>query len=287
MAAGKSRRYGVLKQFEKLSTNKNFLFEFSVFDAVSEGFSTVIIITSTEGKKILSEHFKQAKLKFIDLKIVIQDVSDFPFGNSQDRFTNWGTAHAIWSARAIVNEKFVVINADDFYGSASFKLGRKFIQNNPDDYTYGLVTYTLGATLSTNGGVSRGVCLSEKNALKAIKSYKKIVKKGQSIVDELSGESLSSNMLVSMNFWVFDPTIFDIIYAQFHDFFYSEAYCSKSEIDIPDVVSKAISDNFVKTKIFQTNEPWFGLTYSSDKAVVEEKLNNLIAKHVYPSPLWD
>ena len=37
-----------------------------------------------------------------------------------EREKPWGTAHAIWSAKEVIDEPFAALNADDFYGSDAF-----------------------------------------------------------------------------------------------------------------------------------------------------------------------
>ena len=39
----------------------------------------------------------------------------------EGRIKPWGTGQAILSCKGIVNEPFVIINADDYYGKVAFK----------------------------------------------------------------------------------------------------------------------------------------------------------------------
>ncbi|MDZ7614125.1 MAG: hypothetical protein U5K51_10865 [Flavobacteriaceae bacterium] len=45
MAAGSGSRYGALKQFDELGPNKEFLFEFSIYDAIENGFDHIVVVT--------------------------------------------------------------------------------------------------------------------------------------------------------------------------------------------------------------------------------------------------
>ena len=44
-AAGNGSRYGALKQFDHLGPKKEYLFEFSIYDAIENGFEHIVIIT--------------------------------------------------------------------------------------------------------------------------------------------------------------------------------------------------------------------------------------------------
>ena len=52
-----------------------------------------------------------------------QKIDDIPQGSnfSGVRKKPWGTAHAVWTARDIINSPFVIINADDYYGQNASK----------------------------------------------------------------------------------------------------------------------------------------------------------------------
>jgi CTP:molybdopterin cytidylyltransferase MocA len=50
MAAGSGSRYGRLKQFDDLGPNGEFLMEFSIFDALQNGFQHIVVITKKKIK---------------------------------------------------------------------------------------------------------------------------------------------------------------------------------------------------------------------------------------------
>ncbi len=81
----------------------------------------------------------------------------------------WGTAHALLTARPHLPHPFVLLNADDFYGDRLSERASEFLAEPPRGSahipTFGLVTYTLGETLSEHGGVSRGVCRGGRRGL--------------------------------------------------------------------------------------------------------------------------
>ena len=58
---------------------------------------------------------------------------------------------------------FAVINADDYYGSHAFQMAYDFLSQNEDGdtYSYMMVGYKLENTLTDNGHVARGVCVTD------------------------------------------------------------------------------------------------------------------------------
>ena len=132
----------------------------------------------------------------------MQKIDDIPQGSNYSgvRKKPWGTAHAVWTARHVINSSFVIINADDYYGQDAFKGAAEFILTQKNDDTFALVGYKLEDTLSEFGTVSRGVCTLKDNFLKTIIERTKIIKKNGIIIDEDSKKILDPKSTVLMNF---------------------------------------------------------------------------------------
>ena len=82
------------------------------------------------------------------------------------RVPPWGSAHAILVAEeAIGVAPFAVINADDYYGPQGFKLIYDYLSTHADGdrYAWAMVGFLLGNTVSANGSVSRGVCVTDES----------------------------------------------------------------------------------------------------------------------------
>ena len=58
MAAGSGSRYGKLKQFDELGPKGEFLMEFSIYDAIQNGFNHIVLITKKENKDFLHEYLR-------------------------------------------------------------------------------------------------------------------------------------------------------------------------------------------------------------------------------------
>ena len=197
-----------------------------------------------------------------------------------------GTAHAVWTARAVIKTPFATVNADDYYGPEAFKDAGAFLNALPNAQTYGLVAYELSNTLSEYGTVSRGVCEVKDGALKDITERTKLIASGnEEATDEDSGLKFPLNTPVSMNFWLSTPFIFPAITARFKAFLSGENP-EKGELYLPYIVAEQLEEQEVSVGVIPTSSQWFGLTYAQDKAAAKETLKTLHESGVYPAELW-
>lgn len=288
MAAGRGSRYGKLKQFDDLGPNGEFLMEFSIFDALENGFDHIVVITQRDNVEFLREHLTSRLPGSIHLDVLPQELSDLPKGLSYEgpRPKPWGTAHAVWTAREVIRSPFVVINADDYYGKNAYKHAAEFIQNNDSDNPFALVAYTLRDTLSKHGSVSRGVCERDGNRLKAVVERTKLIWKKDHVVDEDSKLSFSGDELVSMNYWICDPILFDHIEKAIREYFSSTEELESGEVYLPFVIQDMLQAGDADVRVLAANSQWFGVTYSDDKEKAVAVLGEMTEKGDYPSPLW-
>ena len=63
MAAGSGSRYGKLKQFDELGPRDEFLLEFSIYDAISNGFKHIVLVTKKENKDFLYNYLNKEPQK--------------------------------------------------------------------------------------------------------------------------------------------------------------------------------------------------------------------------------
>jgi NDP-sugar pyrophosphorylase family protein len=289
MAAGRGSRYGKLKQFDDLGPAGEFLMEFSMFDAISNGFKHIVVITQKDNVDYLKDYLSSRLPKDVKLDVVAQQLTDIPEGCdfSGERPKPWGTAHAVWTARKVISEPFAVINADDYYGQPAYAKAAAFIKDSKERGDFGLVAYTLEDTLSPHGSVSRGVCSQEGDTLLSVDERLEIAREGDSLKDADSGLSFTGKELVSMNFWVCNPSIFDQIESDFRDFLENSADPSKGEIYLPFVIQDMLKSGKAAVKVIPSESDWFGVTYAADKEKAVEALQGLSNEARYPSPLWN
>ena len=288
MAAGSGSRYGKLKQFDDLGPKGEFLMEFSIYDALENGFDHIVVVTKQENVEFLHDHLSSRLPKGIGLDVIAQEITDLPEGSkfTGERIKPWGTAHAVWSARNLISTPFVVINADDYYGKLAFKKTADFLNNNMEGNAYALVGYTLKDTLSAHGSVSRGVCKMEGNILLSVKEHTKLEQQGLIVKDFDSGTEFIGDELVSMNFWICRPSIFKHIEKDLRTFIANADNIAKGEIYLPFVIEEMVQQRQTQVEVLQSDGNWFGVTYASDKEKAMQQLKTMTKSGKYTSPLW-
>lgn len=290
LAAGMASRYGSMKQMEGFGPSGETIMDYSIYDAIRAGFDKVVFII----RRDFADNFKAAfepRLKGkIKLGYVYQELSAFTEGHTipADRTKPWGTAHAVLCAKDEVKEPFAVINADDFYGRDAFQKAYDFLTGQSNKDTYSIIGYDLMKTLSDNGTVNRGVCqVDGAGNLTAIAERLNIAFKDGKVTcdDNQTPHELPQHTAVSMNFWCFDPSVFEFSQALFSDFLDKQINVPKSEFFIP-----IVADAFIKKggaiKVIPTSAQWFGVTYKEDAPEVKKSLDALIQGGEYPTSLW-
>lgn len=293
LAAGMGSRYKGLKQIDPISRAGEFIIDFSVYDAIRSGFNKVVFII----KRDLYDTFRQTIGKrlerFVEVRYVFQE-NQFLDGAPvpPDRVKPFGTAHALLACLGEVNEPFVVINADDFYGADAFRCVAEYLQNHPYDGKchFCMAGYVLDNTLSKSGYVSRGECFVDASGyLTGITERTKICEDGDT-VKYLDGEAwkpIPRDTTVSMNFFGFTPEILTYIRDGFLRFVHDPATdLAKAEYYLPHAVTQMLRDGLCDIRVLHTSAKWFGVTYPEDKPAVAEEIDKMISSGIYPDGLW-
>jgi hypothetical protein len=293
LAAGMGSRYKGLKQVDPISRAGEFIIDFSVYDAIRSGFNKVVFII----KRDLYDTFRQTIGKrlerYVEVRYVFQE-NQFLDGAPvpPDRVKPFGTAHALLACLGEVNEPFVVINADDFYGADAFRCVAEYLQNHPYDGKchFCMAGYVLDNTLSKSGYVSRGECFVDASGyLTGITERTKICEDGDT-VKYLDGEAwkpIPRETTVSMNFFGFTPEILTYIRDGFLRFIHDPATdLAKAEYYLPHAVTQMLRDGLCDIRVLHTSAKWFGVTYPEDKPAVAEEIDKMISSGIYPDGLW-
>jgi len=289
MAAGSGSRYGGLKQFDGLGPKGEYLLEYTIFNALNAGFTHIVVIAKPANVSDIKSYLASKIPANIHLTVLGQAISDVPKGYKvpEGREKPWGTAHAVWTAREVINTPFATVNADDYYGPEAFKDAAAYLQKLPNNQTYGLVAYSLENTLSKYGTVSRGVCQVRDGALENIQEHTKLEANAQgSVTDYETGSHFPLDTPVSMNFWLCTPYIFPAITKRFEAFL-AGSNPEKGELYLPFIVAEQLEDKAVNVGVIPTASQWFGLTYGQDKAAAIESLKTLHESGAYPADLWN
>ena len=292
LAAGMGSRYGGLKQVDGVGPSGEAIIEYSIYDAIRAGFGKVVFVIRESIEEAFKEKFAnkfqdqiEVVYAFQEFETPIEGIDKFP-----PREKPWGTGHAVLVAQNVVNEPFVVINADDYYGEDAFKSIADFLTNEAAPDRNAMVGYVLKNTLSDNGTVSRGVCeMDAEGYLTDVVERMKVQRVAAGKVTcEVDGSpmDLDENSLVSMNLWGFHPSIFETIRTMFVDFVANNQENPRAEFYIPLVVNHLISTGAVKLKVLSSDEKWYGVTYQEDKETVQNAFHQFAAEGKYPSNLW-
>ncbi|SIS58196.1 dTDP-glucose pyrophosphorylase [Chryseobacterium ureilyticum] len=292
LAGGLGSRYKGLKQVDGILENGSPILEYSIYDALEAGFSKVVIIVNTLIPQSYIERLNAiSQARNFELHWVYQEMNSIPLQGFDypEREKPWGTAHAVLCAKYAIQEPFIMINADDFYGKEAYLLAANEIDHHHiSDSEFGMIAYPVSTTLSGHGTVARGICtLDAENYLIRVEEQTSIQKLNGSIIYTENGQNikLDPDTLVSMNFFIFNPHIFCSLEAYFYDFIESDP-TSKQEFYIPSAVQRMIDENKVKVKVKASPSQWMGVTYADDKKSIKDFLISEIKNNRYPEDLW-
>lgn len=290
LAAGMGNRYGGLKQIDPVGPGGETIIDYSAYDALRAGFDKLVFVI----RKDIEHAFRQTVGARFETRFavdyVFQERSDLPAGFEvpAGRTKPWGTAHAILAASEAIQEPFAVINADDFYGAASFRLLAGHLQSGSPDYA--MVGFVLRNTLSRFGSVSRGVTqVTDDGYLLGIQELTRIEPDGvhaRNTDDAGHVTPLTGDEQVSMNMWGFTPGVFAQLRERFLAFLQRNASSVRAEFYIPTAIDELMAAGRARVRVLPTSESWFGVTYREDHPRVAESIRALIREGRYPERLW-
>ena len=285
MAAGMGSRYGGLKQLDPVGPRGENIIDYSVYDAIRSGFNKIVFIIRKDFEKEFRSQITDKYQDRIKVEFAFQDLNDLPQGFTcpEGRIKPWGTGHAILTASELIQEPFVAINGDDFYGYESFKIVADYYQG--EGATFSMVAFQLDKTLSEFGGVTRGLCTVRTDLLDTVVETGDLMRTEDGISSDRDIE-LDGSEPVSMNVWGFTPDLFKHLKAMFIDFLDKEGSEMKSEYLIPTVVNNLIRSGQKQVHVLRTSSKWFGVTYKEDKPFVSQQIQELIDDDTYPKQLF-
>ena len=291
MAAGLGSRFGGgIKQLEPMGPNGEIIMDYSIHDAIEAGFNKVVFVTRKDLEKDFDEIIGQRVKKKVKTEYAFQEVGNIPEQYKEtfkDRVKPWGTGQAILACKGIVNEPFLVINADDYYGKEAYVEAYKYLteEHDTNGYPICMVGFVLENTLSENGGVTRGICnVNEQHNLVEVIETSDIIRDGDGASS--NGQYLPLDALVSMNMWGLTPEFIDYLETGFEEFISNiEKDDLKAEYLLPRIIDNLLKTNQATVKVLKSNDTWFGVTYQEDKEFVKESIKNLIKQGLYPEKL--
>ena len=299
MAAGIGSRFGGgIKQLEPVGVNGEIIMDYSIHDAIEAGFDKIIFVIrrdiEDDFREVIGNRIeKLCESLGVKVEYAFQDLYDVPAGYSvpEGRTKPWGTGQAVLAAKDVIDEPFVVINADDYYGKEVYtSLLQEMSKNRGAQYkknAFCMAGFVLKNTLSENGGVTRGICEVDDNGyLTQVVETSNIVKtEGGAEVD---GVEIDINSAVSMNMWGLTPEFVEMLKSGFEEFFKEKVPNNpqKAEFLLPIFIGELLKDKKVSVKVVPSNDKWFGVTYKEDKPFVVESFKKLIGGGVYDKNLF-
>lgn len=282
LAAGIGSRYkGGIKQLSKVYKDYT-LMDYSIYNAKKAGFNKIVFII----RKDIEDYFKEEIGNRINDRIKVeyahQQLELDGIKQSKNRSKPWGTVSAITSIKNIVNEPFLIINADDYYGPSVFKEMSTFLDNLNNQQSnsklqLAMIGYRLENTLSKFGSVNRGICIAKDNMLQQIKETKNI---------EFDND-LDKQSLVSMNVWAADGRFIDLCIDYFNKFIKdANTDLLNDEYILSDLIEELLDKDLAEVKVIPTAEDWYGITYKQDLFDVRLEFAKMINDTVYPTKLW-
>ncbi len=310
MAAGIGSRYGAgVKQLAKVGPSGEIIMDYSLYDAREAGFRKVIFVIRRSLEKDFREVIGDRIARVMDVEYAFQEIDALPEGFScpAERNKPWGTGHAVLVAKKLVDGPFAVINADDYYGRTALKLVFDYLAQQEEQAEaaeaagikrpevpaqFVMAGFVLRNTLSSNGGVTRGVCmLDEKGNLSGVQETGGLaMREDGRVFGSRAGETVevSPDSYVSMNMWGFTPALMEELDRGFRPFLQEalEKNPLKEEYLLPGVVDRMLKAGTAGVKVLPTPDTWFGITYREDKEAVTKEFTRMVEEGLYPTPLF-
>ena len=294
MAAGIGSRFGGgIKQLEPVGPSGEIIMDYSIYDALEAGFNKVVFVIRKDLEKDFKEIIGNRIAKIVAVDYAYQELENIPeqyMDKLEGRTKPWGTGQAILCCKDIIDEPFLVINADDYYGKEAYREAYDELIKKHDGMDISMVGFVLKNTLSKNGTVTRGVCkvnadymlesIEETYEIAGCEDYAVAVRDGEEI-------RLDLNSPVSMNMWGLQPEFFEILEKGFAEFLGNiTKEEKKAEYLLPKIIGHLLEEGKTQVKVLESHDQWFGVTYKEDKAAVVEAIQELIAAGVYPEKLF-
>lgn len=292
MAAGMGSRFGGLKQITPIDEEGNFLIDYSVYDAIASGFKKVVFIIKEENYELFKKTIGARLEKKIKVEYAFQSINDVPsFINvPENRIKPWGTVHAILSAKDKINGPFGVINADDFYGSDSYRIIANFLTQNRNSNEHLLIPYPFNKVNSEHGFVKRGVLYYHEDKVSKIIECNVGSENGKIMaypLDSSASFQIEENHPVSMNMFGFKKSILKHLEEYFLEFMSkNEKNLENCECLISDFLEEYLKQEKISLKYITSSSIWLGMTYKEDLIEVQNKLIKLKENGEYPKSLW-
>ena len=291
LAAGMGSRFGGAKQAEGVGPDGEWLLEYSIYDAIQVGFERIILVIQEDQEGGFRDRLPHGLLDRV--AFAHQRLDDVPSDVTlpPGRTKPWGTGHAVLSARHVIDGRFAVINADDFYGRRSFGRLAEFANEAMHERDIGLVGFEVRKTLSQYGTVSRGICrVNADGLLVDIVERVRVGVHGTDCVywdGRGTPHAIPHDARASMNMWAFPADFIDSLEQAFEEFLCSPIVSyERDEFFLPTAVANRMKSDAQIVRVLPTDAEWMGLTFREDLDHIRSTLDRFVAQGDYPADLW-
>lgn len=284
LAAGLSNAFGGRKQQTSVGPDGEFLYDYTIYDALSCGFGRIVFVVRQDNEAAVKEGFETRFGVSVPVSFVRQ-------------FRPLGTGHAVASTQGLVNGPFGIANATDLYGSAAMRLlADRLREFSPalgatPPFRGCVVSYRLGETMSEHGGVSRAVCRTGSDG--RIESVDEILgihgHEGGEIVGRYPDGSetvLSGDERVAMNLWGFDHGIVGALANGYDAWTYRLEPGQMGEYRLSSAVDHLLKEDQLEVEMLGGPQgTWMGLSHRGDVKRIQHALAESVERGDYPSSL--
>ena len=287
LAAGLGSRFGGPKQLEPLGPTGETLLDYSLYDARRAGLHRAVLLIRPELRDAMERGVLEQWRRRMRIELLEQRLDDLPDGffAPAERSRPWGTAHAVWCARHVIDEPFAVANADDCYGPAAWQVLGGFLRARADtERRYAIVGFPLTTTLPSHGPVNRAVLeFDEHGKLEGVDEVLGIERSGED--GRSAAGTISGRTLVSMNLWGFTPAVFPQLEGDLRHFLSHHRDDHALEHPLPTAMHRLIHAGEAMVDVMRAESRWCGVTHPDDRAPVAAFLHEQVSHGVYPSSL--
>ena len=262
-------RFGGIKQITPVGQNGELIIDYSIYDAVKSGVKKIVFVIRPDIKKEFDEVFYNRLKKQIGDKVELTYCfQDIPAGRNKPL----GTADAVLAGKDYINEQFIVINADDYYGQSAFQTASKIKGN-------AIVMYDLQNTMAYSGDTSRGIVYTDDEG-NIVDIVDNVIKKSD------IGTLYAPDTKVNMNFFVLTPAVMEMLMKLKTEFLVWNNGNPTGEFGLPQNIAKLVKNGKIKLQALESRDNWIGMTYKQDRDIVVASMKKLVDGGAYPNPLW-
>lgn len=284
LAAGRSTRFGTLKQVAPVGPSGASILAYTILDALLVGFGEVVLVVRDEVREAIDRHLAEQLGSGLPIRYV-------------DQSQPLGTGHAVLMAARTLECGFGVANGDDFYGRDAMAALCTALQQLDggggvvaSPARAALIGYRMADTLSPHGGVSRGhVEVGENERVTGITEVHG-VRWGERDVTGLVGTvddesvTLPSDAWASMNLWGLGAGCTPLLESEFKHW-QDQPEDARGEFAISTVLDQLRQAASVEIRLAGGGEEWFGLTFGPDADGARRRLEAKHSDGTYPVSL--